>query len=84
MANKCAQLLDTLNDQQPRLEGSGLFQATVDEVTACVALVPLVTPLIIEKNTLLSALEKIRKRAKQWAQYNLIKSFGELPVVVEY
>ena len=52
MANKCAQLLDTLNDQQPRLEGSGLFQATVDEVTACVALVQLVTPPIIEQNTL--------------------------------
>jgi len=67
-----------------RIRALSRLEATVDEVTACVALVPLVTPLIIEKNTLLSALEKIRKRAKQWAQYNLIKSFGELPVVAEY
>jgi hypothetical protein len=52
MANKCAQLLNTLNDQQSRLEGSDLLQAAVDEVTAYVNLIPFVAAtLIIEQNT---------------------------------
>lgn len=72
IANKCAQLLNTLEEEC--LPGTEL-QSKVDEVTVYVFEYHVFKSCVDLSWT--SVFERILGRVRKWSHYNLVKSFGK-------